>query len=203
MDLSPGAVDPLVKDVTIRRFKTTLHIAHLLDAAMVVFHSGYEKWKYDHRIDIWLERSVETWQEILPVAESYNLRLAIENIFEDSPENLRQLMEALRSDSIGLCFDTGHFNLFSKIPLVEWLDAIGSYIYELHIHDNDGTKDQHLAPGKGTFDFEGMFGHLTTVSRRDLIITVEAHSVDDAVESMNYFRSKKFPLLQNKRGSFS
>jgi sugar phosphate isomerase/epimerase len=192
-----------VKDVTIKRFKATLRIAHLLDAAMVVFHSGYEKWKYDHRIDIWLKGSIETWQEILTVAESYNLRLAIENIFEDSPENLRQLMEALDSDYIGLCFDTGHFNLFSKVPLTEWLDTLGRYIYELHIHDNDGSRDQHLAPGKGTFDFDTMFEYFERISKRGLVITVEAHSVDDAIDALRYFSSKRYLILQDDRVSSS
>jgi len=39
-----------------------MEIAELLAPKIVVFHSGYEKWKYGHRVDIWLEESLTTWR---------------------------------------------------------------------------------------------------------------------------------------------
>ena len=59
-----------------------------------------------------------------------------------------------------LCFDAGHFNLFSKITLSELLDKTGRYIYELHLHDNDGTSDDHYAIGDGNIDFEAILSRL-------------------------------------------
>lgn len=191
MDLSPGAVDPAIHKVTTDRFLRSMHLAELLGAGGVVFHSGYEKWKYSHNTDIWLEGSLKTWRPITAMAEDKGIQISIENIFEDNPANLRMLAEAIRSEMFGLCFDTGHFNLFSSIPLEEWLDMTSVYINELHLHDNDGTRDSHLSPGEGSFDFELLFRYLEEHKGEDFLTTFEPSSRDQAVKTIDFIRSRQ------------
>jgi sugar phosphate isomerase/epimerase len=181
MDLSPGAVDERVRVLTVERFLHVFKIAEILKPKAIVFHSGYEKWKYALRVDQWLEGSLITWSPLLKRAVDIGLKIAIENIFEDDPTNLRLLMEELGSENFGICFDTGHFNLFSKIPLEEWLRQLKPYIVELHLHDNDKTFDSHLAIGEGTFDFDTLFFAL---KGRNLIYTIEAHTPEDTIRSI-------------------
>ncbi len=181
MDLSPGAVDERVRVVTVERFLHVFEIAEILKPKAMVFHSGYEKWKYALRVDPWLEGSLITWPPLLKRAVDIGLKIAIENIFEDDPTNLRLLMEEMGSENFGICFDTGHFNLFSKIPLEEWLRQLMPYIIELHLHDNDKTFDSHLAIGEGTFDFNTLF---STLKDKNLIYTIEAHTPEDTIRSI-------------------
>jgi sugar phosphate isomerase/epimerase len=181
MDLSPGAVDSKVREVTIMRFSSILDIAEILNPESIVFHSGYEKWKYAHKIGVWLEGCMQTWPELIERAETIGVRIAIENIFEDEPSNLVLLMKELRSGSFGICFDTGHCNLFSKVPLEEWLDALRPFIFELHLHDNDGTFDSHLPIGDGTFDFSLLFRKLGDL---DCLYTIEAHTPERVIKSL-------------------
>ncbi len=181
MDLSPGAVDSKVRGVTIERFSHVLDIAEALKPKTVVFHSGYEKWKYALKIDTWLENSLKTWKFLLQRTVDLGVTLAIENIFEDEPANLRLLMEEIGSDKFGICFDTGHFNLFSKIPLSEWLSQLKPYIIELHLHDNNKTSDDHLAIGAGSFDFDTLF---LSLKEKDLIYTIEGHTPEDVLKSI-------------------
>jgi sugar phosphate isomerase/epimerase len=181
MDLSPGAVDEKVRAVTIGRFSHIMDIAEIMAPKSVVFHSGYEKWKYALKVDLWLEKSMETWAPLSRRARDMGLKIAIENIFEDEPSNLRLLMDEMGSDHFGICFDTGHFNLFSKIPLAGWLGLLMPYIHELHLHDNNRTSDEHLAIGKGTFDFAALFSFL---KERELIYTIEGHTPEDVLESI-------------------
>lgn len=175
MDLSPAAVDSKIRHSTAERIEQTLQLAEILRPAAVVFHSGYEKWKYALDISLWLEKSLETWQPANKEFEKIGCKIAIENIFEDEPSNLRQLMKQMGSRNFGICFDTGHCNLFTTVPLSRWLDELGSYIIELHLHDNDTTADQHLPPGDGSFDFSGLFLRL---NRPDIIHTLEAHTAE-------------------------
>ena len=74
-----------------------------------------------------------------------------------------------------------HFNLFSKIPLDEWLGQLKPYIFELHLHDNNKTSDDHLAIGDGTFDFDTLF---LALKDKNLIYTIEAHTPEDVLKSM-------------------
>jgi sugar phosphate isomerase/epimerase len=181
MDLSPGAVDSLVRKATMKRLNHILDMAEILKPKTIVFHSGYEKWRYALKVDWWLEKSLLTWQPVNKRAASMNIKIAIENIFEDEPSNLKMLMDGMNSPNFGVCFDTGHFNLFSKVRLEDWMEALNPHIMELHLHDNDKTSDQHLPVGDGTFDF-GKFFYL--LKNKDCIHTIEAHSPENVIRSM-------------------
>ncbi len=183
MDLCPGAVDIKVREVTLCRFNQMLQVAQVLKPECIVFHSGYEKWKYALATDLWLQKSLETWRPLNEKAQSIGVKIAIENIFEDCPANLGLLMREMDSGNFGICFDTGHCNLFSKVPLNEWLDSLGPYIIELHLHDNDRSADQHLPIGDGTFDFRALFSALKT--KAPIIHTIEAHSPERVLKSMS------------------
>lgn len=180
MDLSPGAVDSKVREVTIERFKQIFDIASILRPLVIVFHSGYEKWKYAHRIDIWLEESLKTWSIFLKIAKELNVKIAIENVFEDEPNNLLRLFERMGDGYFGYCFDTGHFNLFSRVRIEDWLNPLLPYLVEMHLHDNDKTFDSHLAIGEGNFDFGRLF---EIIKGRDVLMTVEAHSPEGVLKS--------------------
>jgi sugar phosphate isomerase/epimerase len=186
MDLSPGAVDSKVRTATIERFSQVFDIAGILNPRTIVFHSGYEKWKYALKTDLWLEKSVTTWKPFVSRAADMGLRVAIENIFEDDPVSLRLLMEEIGSEYFGVCFDTGHFNLFSKVPLDEWLRQMKPYIVELHLHDNNKKCDDHAAIGEGTFDFATLFSILRD---QELVYTVEAHSPEDVLKSIEMLKA--------------
>ena len=75
MDLSPGAVDSKVRAVTMERFNHVLNIAEDLKVKAVIFHSGYEKWKYALNIGLWLEQSLLTWRPLVKKQRRLALRL--------------------------------------------------------------------------------------------------------------------------------
>ncbi len=184
MDLSPGAIDSKIREVTIERFNQMLEIAEFFNPKAIVFHSGYNKWSYAFKVNIWLENSLKTWEKILPRAEKLKIKIAVENIFEEDPENLRLLMEKVSLPYFGVCFDTGHFNLFSKTSLKCWIDELKNFIIEFHLHDNNGRTDEHLSIGSGCFDFCTLFN---LIRNENFIYTIEAHSVDDVFKSIKSF----------------
>lgn len=186
MDLSPGAMDRKVRAATLERFHHVLDIASVLKPVSIVFHSGYEKWKYGLKIKPWLEQSLLTWKPINTRAEDLGVKVAIENIFEDEPSNLRMLMEEMDSENFGVCFDAGHFNLFSSLPLKDWISELRPHIIELHLHDNDRTADQHNPIGDGCFDFPSLFSLL---QGKDCVRTIEARSPEMALKSMERLKS--------------
>ena len=174
MDLSPGGLDRRIKEVTLDRFSRTIELARFFKPATIVVHPGYEKWKFDGNVKLWLESSLQTWRPLVQEAEEMGFALAIENVFEETPDSIRNLLEGINSPNFRFCFDTGHHQVFSKVPLPIWIEALGRYLIEVHLHDNHGETDEHLPVGEGRFNFDEFFGLLSKYELHP-IYTIEPH----------------------------
>lgn len=174
MDLSPGGVDRKIKEVTLDRFSKTIELSDLFKPKTIVFHPGYEKWKFNGNVDLWLESSLQTWKPLVEEAELRGFTLVIENVFEGNPDPLLSLLKEIDSTSFRFCFDTGHHNVFSKTPFPAWIETLKEYLVEIHLHDNQKEMDDHLPIGEGSFDFKEFF-YLLSQFELNPIYTIEPH----------------------------
>jgi sugar phosphate isomerase/epimerase len=174
LDLSPGGLDRRVREVTVDRFARTLDIARIFRPNSIVFHPGYEKWKFNGDVGLWLKGSLDTWRGLAERAGEQGTVIALENVFEETPEPLKTLLGEIASPSLRWCFDSGHQRVFSRTATVPWFEALGSHLHEMHLHDNHGEMDDHLPAGEGGFDFAELFGLL---DRKGLhpVYTIEPH----------------------------
>ena len=182
-DLNPGALEPLVWQATRQRFLQTLEAAAALRARLVVFHPGYDRWKYGGQDHLWLEQNLLFWPPLLLVARQAGIRVAIENIFEPAPETLLALFQAFPHPDFGHCFDVGHWQLFAETALEEWFAVLGPQLLHLHLHDNRGGADDHLPVGEGIIDFSRLFALLGKLPARPTM-TLEAHTPEALERSL-------------------
>ncbi|MCD6520400.1 MAG: sugar phosphate isomerase/epimerase [Anaerolineae bacterium] len=69
---------------------------------------------------------------------------------------LLRLMDHVNEETFGAVLDTAHQHAQKEIlPLS--VEKLGSKIMYLHVADNDGKVNEHLALGEGTVDWEGVF----------------------------------------------
>ncbi len=188
MDLCPGAVDSKIAAVTLERFLQTIEITAPLKPVCAVFHSGYESWKYAGNTDIWIKKSTAIWRKVLDFAEKTGTKVAIENIVDAEPSHLVRLADEINHPLFGLCLDVGHRELFSKLSPAEWLGLTAPRLFELHLHDNFGTGDDHLPVGDGKIEWRGFFEKLKGLAAQP-IHTLEAHSEDDALRALNNLKN--------------
>jgi sugar phosphate isomerase/epimerase len=174
-DLNPGALDPLIRQATLQRLSQALTVAGELGARLMVVHPGVDKWRYPNLGQTWLALAGEFFPPLIEQAGTCDCRLALENIYEETPELLIQLVEGLDTEWFGHCFDAGHWNLFGRQPMADWLEALGAKLLHLHLHDNHGRADEHLPVGEGTIDFLPLQSRLRHLAPRPSI-TLEAHS---------------------------
>ena len=78
------------------------------------------------------------------------INLALENLRK--PEYLKYVFSNIKSQKLGFCYDSGHENCYSKE--IDLLSTYGHKLMALHLHDNDGIKDQHRMPGEGTINWD-------------------------------------------------
>lgn len=176
-DLSPGGLDRLVREATRARFSRVMDAAEILRPSVVVFHPGFDRWRFGGSRDRWLRHATDTFAPVLERAVKLGSVVAVENIFEEEPSTLLALLDALESPFFRHCFDVGHWNLFSKPGMEEWFAELGRYIAEAHIHDNHGTEDDHFPLGEAAIDFP-LFFDLMARYAPDAAWTIEAHSRD-------------------------
>ncbi len=114
----------------------------------------------------------------------------MENVYERGPQQIRPLLDALDSPQVRFCFDTGHANAFGSAPYGEWMEMLGDRLGEIHIHDNDGTTDEHLPVGEGNFPFREL---LALVRQKNLQADphVESHSEQSLRRMLENIRTMK------------
>lgn len=182
-ELFPAAVDPKARQLAMERLGQAADAAKELGARKMVVHSGYMPHVYFK--DWHKERSVEFWNRFM---EDRGIDIVIENVLEDEPYMMLDMMEKMGNDRIRLCLDTGHALCVSKVPVLEWVDVLSPYIGHLHIHNNDGKSDKHASLDDGILEMEDI---LERVTKRcgDVSITVEAR---DDVSSLNWLVHKGY-----------
>lgn len=177
MDLNPGSIDRSVRETTRQRVEQTLECARVLKARVVVFHPGYSRLTYGSAVDLWVANTVAFWQQQSARIRQSGCQVALENIFEEEPGTLLQVLQQLDRSLFGHCFDSGHFNMFAQVSLEAWFASLGGYIIESHLHDNHGLADEHLPLGEGTIDFQQVTDLLKQYAPQ-AVWTLEAHSLE-------------------------
>ncbi len=180
LDLSPGAIEESLRKITLNKFLKAVSVANILKPISVVFHHNWDHWRYEDDVEKWLENAKETFIQVFDKLNS-EIFLLLENVYDQNPEILLRLKEKFDSQRIGFCFDVGHFLNFSTISLREWLDQIKKFLVEIHLHDNMGKRDEHLAIGDGRFPFHELFSYLKE-NRLFPILTIEAHSLENLLK---------------------
>lgn len=188
LDLSPGSTDSFIRRATMERLTLLDEKIRPLSPEKIVFHTGYDTWSFNDDRERWLKNSLLFWNSFIEkLGDKRGYDILLENIFEDEPVYMVRLLNEIDSSSFGFCFDIGHCNIFSKVSIKDWVAALGDKMREVHIHDNHGESDEHLAIGDGDIDFNSFFKFL---DRRgiDPILTIEGHSRSAVEKSLLYLK---------------
>ncbi len=153
-ELTPCAIDPLVRKVSLHRLKQAADLCARYGIRRMVVHSGFIPNVY---FPVWyLDQGVPFFRELLSFLPD-DFELLIENVLDPTPDLLASAIERINDPRARVCLDVGHAFCVSKVPLRDWVNALSPCIAHLHLHDNDSTFDQHLAPGNGKIGYPSFF----------------------------------------------
>ena len=121
--------------------------------------------------------------------------ICMENLarFTTNAAELKSLINAVGSDRLAVCLDTGHLNMcgFSQ---AEFIEQCGGLLKAVHIADNEGKSDQHLMPyGKGTIAWDDVITALAKSSYNGVLnfeVPGETHNIPHELllAKLDYFR---------------
>ena len=149
-ELFPCAIDPEARDLAARRYRQAIALARDYGADKVVIHAGFNPWLY---YPVWFrEQSAVFWREFL--AEEPGVEIVLENVLEQEPEWMTEILRAVDSPRLRLCLDVGHVNAYSPVDTAEWLRRCAPWISHFHLHNNNGTRDAHDPLFRGSIPME-------------------------------------------------
>lgn len=187
-DIVPFSWDSGIRRHSVRRMAQSVEIAARLGCRAVIFHTGLvpglvEDRKY--RLN-WLSVMAETMRELLEV--SGPVEIYCENMFDTSPGELAELAAELEGEErFGICLDIGHMMLATREPK-PWFEALAPYIRHFHINDNHFHRDEHLALGCGSIEWDYIFRLMDQYRLWDRSILLEVKGMDKIESSMEYLR---------------
>jgi sugar phosphate isomerase/epimerase len=135
---------------------------------------------------VW-ELQKEALRQIGTCAVEHSVLACLENMISSKeflcrfPEELLGMVEGI--EGIGMTFDFGHANTVGKVN--DFLSVVGQADH-IHIHDNHGIIDEHLALGDGTINWK-VVGN-TVAARYSGVVVIEGRSIEEARKSLHVFK---------------
>lgn len=135
----------------------------------------------------------KTLDALQPYAAERNVSIAIENLIDfqgvrfdgitleqarDNRQLLADLFALYPPEFLGLCFDSGHAHL--GYDCMDQLEQFLDRLYVLHLHDNDGSADQHRNLFTKTIDFDRLAAYIARSVYNKPISLEVVISEDDA-----------------------
>ena len=135
----------------------------------IVVHSGYLPYLTKEET---FQKNKEFYMKLLPVAEKYSVNILTENFNKMHKENvywidnapdLLELIEYVDHPLFHAVWDAGHGNM-QEMPQDESLRILGKHVYGLHVQDNYGDKDIHIAPFFGSLNLDSLMHGLKEIN---------------------------------------
>ncbi|HTC74624.1 MAG TPA: sugar phosphate isomerase/epimerase family protein [Edaphobacter sp.] len=178
--------------------KRALESAEQVPISACVLHLGQKGDPWDTRA---LENSLTAIEHLKAFAHPLGVRILIENLQNDitSPEHILEILQVGHFDRVGVCLDIGHAHLShpeNNLGIDEAIALLRPRIAQLHLHDNHGTKDDHLWPGSGGIDWNNVAKQIATFPAETPAILEIAHDLEETPDSVATKATQAFDLLK-------
>ena len=180
-ELYPAAIDYKAVEFAMERLEQGYQAASASGAESMVVHSGYIPFIYFKEWQA--EKSADFWQKFM-ADKPLDFCLYVENVLEDEPYMLADMMKQIKDPRIGICLDVGHALAAgrSAVPIEKWIEVLGPHIGHFHIHNNNGEGDTHSPLGHGLLDFHSIFAAAEDYCRPEVTFTIESRDCAESVE---------------------
>lgn len=180
-EIIPSAIDHRSVAFGLQRIEEAYQAAKALGINRMVVHTGYIPLMY-HKS--WhLDRSIEFWSRFM-ADKPADFQLFIENVFDDEPVMMANLIDGLNDPRIRVCLDVGHAHVVTlpEYDVYQWIEVLGHRIGHFHVHNNDGTADTHQDLTDGTLDMEKVMACIRKHCTEDVTITIESRTCAENVK---------------------
>lgn len=201
-DVNVASDDPEILKVSDMRVRQSMEAAEELGVRAVVLHTNYiSNFRLASYRESWVSRCRDYYTRI---CEEYpNIDIFVENMFDGEPDLLYALAREMEGmGSFGVCFDFAHA-FVSQTKLPQWTAMLKNSIRHIHINDNFGTEDSHLAVGQGALPWKEYDEFMRSCEDgKKPSVLIEVSTIERLTDSINYLRDNAmYPFCRSIAGS--
>lgn len=184
-EIHPAAIDHRIVEAGRVRLEEAYDMMRDIGAKDMVVHSGYVPFIYMHPWQV--EKSIKFWKDFM-ADKPKDFHIYIENVLEEEPQMLKEIVSGVDDPRVKICLDVGHANAMAESnDVYRWVEYLGNDIGHFHLHNNDGTGDDHQEFGDGAIDFDKLFDVIEANCSDDVTFTIESR---DCRVSAQWLREK-------------
>lgn len=185
--MNPAEYDPRLRECFIDVLESSIYQAAELGATIEVIHAGLPTIFSNFYPEDATRICAQSLTRLVNYGRSVGVNVVIENgagqydIFNTLDKITRLLSQVEQADT---CLDFGHACITGEMSRF----ITGQpRICHIHVHDNQGKRDEHLPAGRGSIDWREAIGGLKQVGYQGLLVA-ENHSCAEALESVAYLQ---------------
>ena len=172
-----------IRKASYKELEKVCKFAEICDAKVITFHIGWNpgfinagNFYFDLSLyDKHNERVL--MNEMYKFLKDINCPLALENTILIEGGLEKALKFLLENTDLKLTFDVGHHNIVKNDFFIKNFDKV----VNIHLHDNDGKRDEHLALGRGNVNLNEI-----PLKSYDDYLTIETREEKSIIETKNY-----------------
>jgi sugar phosphate isomerase/epimerase len=180
--VSPADLNPAIRETSRLEMQCSLEVAAELGARKAVVHPAPILGLGSRRLDLVRAYAHQSLATLVEKAQALGMLLCLENMFPRygwfyEPDEFRTLLEQM--PTLGLTLDCGHAHIADPEGkrALEFIRRLGPRIAHVHLSDNRGRRDEHLAIGAGSIAWEPLVSELCRAGYDDTI-TLEVFDAD-------------------------
>jgi sugar phosphate isomerase/epimerase len=184
-DINIASIYPEFREASVKLHSRAIASSVAAGAELYIIHPGYTPWSFCWRdAMLCLDQSLA---QLAPLQEELGIRLAVENmpksdwLFFNKPD--------LELHGMGLVLDVGHAHTCGT--LADFLEHPA--LAHVHLHDNSGNADEHLALGQGCINLGPV---LDAIVGRNISAALEQKTEEGIIESLKMLNEWKNPAQE-------
>ncbi len=187
IDLNLGSPEPRARQLALEKALAAIEFAQQCRAQALIFQSTFLPFiGMDFYERGWIAESVRSWQALL--AHQSDVRIALANTFEYTPDNLLEIIRALDHPRFALAFDVGHCLVWGRLAPLEWYRRIRDRCQIVFVHSNNGRADEHRSIRTGRLAEQGVMPELGKELRPDSTVILKYFDQASLVDDIDYLR---------------
>ncbi|WP_456277637.1 sugar phosphate isomerase/epimerase family protein [Bacillus sp. AK128] len=175
----------------------SIHAGMITNPNRIEFFEGFSFDKITISESMYLEafeKLINSCREINRYAKEKGICFAIENsgghpskypyLLMTKQKEFSLLLKEINDSNFGILLDIGHYNVTTSVyegeKITNFIDEFSKHIYQVHVHHNDGTNDQHLPPTDHELKLIRRFGPATKI-----VLESMKNEIDQIIYSLN------------------